>query len=130
MSHKDKVITIGALLTVVALGLLQWRAMARGQQRSEEEIRRFVEGLPLGIESSAVEEAFRNGGYSQFQLARAEPNHLLVKGPLSLGAKNWFVFLEFAGERLACVKYRTEDSVYERPARAPSDRCPPSNVAK
>lgn len=45
----------------------------------------------------------------------------LVSTPFRFGAKNWVLSLETTSDRLTAIRFRTEDSLKERPTNAPSD---------
>lgn len=115
---------IGIFLLLLLVGwLLIPSSWIRDQGTERAELRRFVGGLTLGMSSRDVVDRFESGKYQGFELMKQPRGQWWAKTPFRLGAKNWLVVLEFADERLSCIRFRTEDTLAVAPVDAPADHC-------
>ncbi len=90
--------------------------------RARIELIELFEMVELGNFRETLEDRFENGDYDTLQLTHLSAEESLVRTPLEWGARNWLMWVEFDDNRINAVRFRFQDSRYERPESAPQDK--------
>lgn len=112
----------GATGTAIVAAYLAIDEVLGDHAETQELLVRFGSGLEPGMTRSDVRNRFQRLGQPPLRLIESAPVWAVLT-PNSFGARNWFVFVEFRGDTVRCVTFRSADNVRVRPRNAPRDRC-------
>lgn len=104
-----------SILLLLAAIACDWRDRAKAQALE------FRNSIPLASTQLTIDQLAHSPRFDKLKLVKISPEVWLVTTPYTWGAKNWHLYLTFAGESLVQVKVRTNDSANEHPSGAPPD---------
>lgn len=116
---------VTVLLVWVALLWYAFQATGRSHPEARRELLQFTQKVRLGDTKGRVQKLFSEGHYDYLQMQPwgASPSDtFLVSTPYERGAKNWLLYIQFKGSRVAAVRFRVYDNVKLRPIESPLDR--------
>jgi hypothetical protein len=78
--------------------------------------------LNMGMSPASVRDIYHGARYSSLRLYELSATNWVVQSPISVGAVNWNLWLDFNTAGLVAVKVRLADSRYAHPKSAPPDK--------
>jgi hypothetical protein len=118
MSRRSRLVVI---ILVVAAGLVCWQRQHRAGVEAKQQLLSYRAALRLGLTLEDSIGLFTRGGYSDLTLVQRDSDSLIVQTPISFGASNWHLYLQYKSNRLVAIHVRLADNANIRPGDGPTD---------